>query len=124
MHPSFSANAGDASRRIFVGEAWLQTPQQMSRYIRRDELHTGFNFASLCAEWSAPKWRHMIDQSLACDGRVGAPTTWVTENHDWRRAATRYAAEHRLVGRETPTEGQLEVSSLASAAAMIAIDLI
>lgn len=87
----------------------------MSRYIRADELHTGFNFGSLCAEWSAPAWRRMIDESLACNGGVGAPTTWVTENHDWRRAATRYAVEKPLTGRELPSEQQLDVRAAASA---------
>ncbi len=82
----------------------------MSRYIRRDELHTGFNFGSLGASWCGAQWRRVIDESLASDGSVGAPTTWVTENHDWRRAATRYAVEQRLKAREMPTEEQLNVS--------------
>ncbi len=85
----------------------------MSRYIRHDELHTGFNFGSLCAAWSGAQWRRVIDESLASDGSVGAPTTWVTENHDWMRAATRYAVKQRLKARETPSEEQLNVSSFS-----------
>jgi hypothetical protein len=51
----------------------------------------------------------VIDESLACNGGVGAPTTWVTENHDLCRAATRYAVERPLKGREMPSEEQLDV---------------
>jgi hypothetical protein len=104
-----------------VGEAWLQTPQQMARYIRRDELHTGFNFSSLGAEWRASAWRRMIDESLACNGGVGAPTTWVTENHDWRRAASRYAVDRRLRGREMPTEEQLAVRNAVHSLPLFAL---
>jgi alpha-glucosidase len=81
----------------------------MSRYIRSDELHTGFNFSMLCADWCGAQWRRLIEQSLQCDGAVGAPTTWVTENHDWPRAATRYSVDRRLQGREQPTAEQLHV---------------
>jgi alpha-glucosidase len=81
----------------------------MSRYIRHDELHTGFNFGTLGADWCGVQWRQVINGSLASDGSVGAPTTWVTENHDLQRAATRYAVQQRLQGREMPTEEQLKV---------------
>ena len=81
----------------------------MSRYVRPDELHTGFNFGSLGAAWAGVDWRRVIDESLACNGGVGAPTTWVTENHDLCRAATRYAVERPLKGREVPSEEQLDV---------------
>ncbi len=82
----------------------------MSRYVRQDELHTGFNFGSLGAQWSGVEWRRVIEESLASNSSVGAPTTWVTENHDCRRAASRYAVEQPLKGREMPTEEQVNVS--------------
>lgn len=82
----------------------------MSRYVRQDELHTGFNFGSLGARWCGVEWRRVIDESLASNSSAGAPTTWVTENHDCRRAASRYAVEQPLEGREMPTEEQVNVS--------------
>src|SRR3954452_22484104 len=44
------AYAGD---RVFVGEVWVQTPEQLARYLRSDELHTAFNFTYLLAGWDA-----------------------------------------------------------------------
>ncbi|MFZ8966919.1 MAG: alpha-amylase family glycosyl hydrolase, partial [Ilumatobacteraceae bacterium] len=35
--------------RVFVAEAWLDTPEKRARYLRADELHTGFNFDLLTA---------------------------------------------------------------------------
>lgn len=94
-----------APPRIFVAEAWLDAPDKRSRYLRPDELHTGFNFDLLVADWDATAWRAVVDASLAADAAVGAPTTWVTENHDVRRAPTRYGG--RVGHREVPTEAHL-----------------
>jgi alpha-glucosidase len=60
-------------------------------YVRKDELHTGFNFPYLTANWNAKTFRETIATSLASNGSVGAPTTWVLENHDVWRAVTKYA---------------------------------
>jgi alpha-glucosidase len=106
-------------RRIFVAEAWLDTAEKRSRYLRTDELHTGFNFDILVCDWSAAKWRNVVDSALAADALVGAPTTWVTENHDVRRAPTRYAGN--FVDREMPTAAQIETGRCRSMAMMLAI---
>ncbi|NDE20691.1 MAG: alpha-amylase [Actinobacteria bacterium] len=92
--------------RVFVAEAWLDTPEKRARYLRADELHTGFNFDLLTAEWDGNKWRDIIDSSMAADALVGAPTTWVTENHDVRRSPTRYGGR---VGRSALSPNQLGV---------------
>lgn len=105
--------------RIFVAEAWLDTAEKRSRYLRHDELHTGFNFDILICDWSAPKWREIVESALAADALVGAPTTWVTENHDVRRAPTRYAGN--FIDRELPTQAQIDVGRRRSMAAMLAI---
>ncbi len=106
-------------RRIFVAEAWLDTAEKRARYLRKDELHTGFNFDTLTCEWSAPKWKESVDSAIIADAIVGAPTTWVTENHDVRRAPTRYAG--RFVNRDLPTQAQLELGRKRSMAAMLMI---
>lgn len=102
--------------RIFVAEAWLDTPEKRARYLRADELHSGFNFDLLTAEWNGEKWREVIDSSIAADALVGAPTTWVTENHDVRRAPTRYGG--RVVHREVATAQHLALGRVRSLAAM------
>jgi alpha-glucosidase len=80
--------AGDD--RIFVGEVWVQTPEQLARYLRPDELHTAFNFTYLLAPWDAKALHAAIDDSIDALAAVGAPATWVLSNHDVVRHLTRY----------------------------------
>ena len=74
----------------FVGEAWVETPVQLARYLRPDELHTAFNFNFLLAPWDADGLRAAIDASIEALAGVGAPPTWVLSNHDVVRHVTRY----------------------------------
>jgi len=74
----------------FVGEAWVQSPRRLSRYLRPDELHTAFNFNFLLAPWEADALRQAIDETIDALTEVGAPPTWVLSNHDVVRLVTRY----------------------------------
>ena len=76
--------------RVFVGEVWVQTPEQLARYLRSDELHTAFNFTYLLASWDAKALHTAIDESIDALSAVGAPATWVLSNHDVVRHVTRY----------------------------------
>ena len=76
--------------RVFVGEVWVQTPEQLARYLRSDELHTAFNFTYLLASWDAKSLHKAIDDSIDALSAVGAPATWVLSNHDVVRHVTRY----------------------------------
>jgi len=75
--------------RIFVGELWVGR-ESLRRYLRPDELHTGFNFPYLQAPWQAEQLRAIIDGTLETHATVGAPATWVLGNHDVTRVVTRY----------------------------------
>ncbi len=79
-----------AGERVFVGEIWLATPEQVARYVRPDELHTAFNFHFLLAPWDAAAMRAAVDDSTGALVAVGAPPTWVLSNHDVIRHVTRY----------------------------------
>lgn len=79
--------------RAFVGEVWVATPEQHALYLRPDELHTAFNFHYLRSRWDPAALREVIDRSLHEAGLVGAPTTWVLENHDVMRVRTRFGLE-------------------------------
>jgi alpha-glucosidase len=105
--------------RVFVAEAWLDTPEKRARYLRADELHTGFNFDLLTAEWNGEEWKRVISDSIAADALVGAPTTWVTENHDVRRSPTRYGG--RVVHRQIATAEHLALGRLRACAAIYTI---
>jgi len=73
--------------RIFVGELW---DPDFTRYLRHDELHTGFNFAFLSCPWDGSLMREIIATTLDTHMKIGAPPTWVLSNHDVVRHVTRY----------------------------------
>lgn len=79
------------SPKVFVAEAWVFPAERNARYLRADELHTGFNFPFLKTPWDAKRMKDVIDMSMAANALENAPTTWVLENHDVWRASTRYA---------------------------------
>jgi alpha-glucosidase len=110
-------------QRIFVGEIWVATPAQLTRYLRPDELNTAFNFKFLESAFDATAMRQVIDETLATHRLVGAPPTWVLSNHDVTRHVTRYGRAnttydggHRLSG--VPVDLDLGVRR-ARAAAML-----
>lgn len=92
--------------RAFVGEVWVSTPHAHAAYLRPDELHTAFNFHHLKCRWDAVELRQVVDLSLLEAGLVGAPTTWVLENHDVPRVRTRYGLE--------AAGGRLAMSNMAA----------
>ncbi len=71
-------------------------------FIRPDEMHLAFNFRFVKAQWSAKDFRAAIEESLAANVAVGAPTTWVSENHDVTRSVTRYGSNLNLEGAYIP----------------------
>lgn len=76
--------------RTSVGEIWVADDERFSRYLRPDELHLGFNFRLVSAEFDAAALREAINHSIAAVSRVGAPPTWTLSNHDVVRHVTRY----------------------------------
>jgi alpha-glucosidase len=88
-------------RRAFCGEVWVPTPTQHAKYLRRDELHTAFNFHFVHTPWNVDAMRERIDESLVSTRAVGAPQTWVLSYHDIVRHATRFGRlEDGTVDRE------------------------
>lgn len=81
--------------RMAVGETWVGDPARLARYVRPDELNLTFNFQLVEAPWSAKEMRAAIERSMAAMSGVGAPATWVLDNHDVDRVATRYSGGAR-----------------------------
>lgn len=79
--------------RIFVGEIGEPTTARVAKYLRPDELHTGFNFGYLTAQWHPESIRKNVNETIEFNVPIGAPTTWVTDNHDTTRSVTRYGCE-------------------------------
>src|SRR6266567_826375 len=76
--------------RVLIGEIWLADAARLARYLRRDELHTVFNFPYLCCPWDAAELRAVIDSTMEFHAAAGAPPTWVLSNHDVDRHVSRY----------------------------------
>ena len=80
----------DYDGAVAVGEVWVYDNAQFAAYLRHDELHLGFNFRLVRAEFDAAGIRSAIDNSLAAVALAGATPTWTLSNHDVEREVTRY----------------------------------
>jgi alpha-glucosidase len=76
--------------RVFVAEAWMEDQERLALYVRRDELHTVFNFGFLTTPWDCAAARKSIDGTIARLRTAGAPATWVLSNHDVVRHLSRF----------------------------------
>ena len=76
--------------RMAIGEIWVIDDSAFARYIRPDELHLGFNFRLLEADFDAGSVRAAIEHSLMAVQGSPAPATWTISNHDSVRPVTRY----------------------------------
>ncbi len=88
-NPVDAAGYSGDNDRILCAEAWVDSPERLSRYVRDDEMQQAFNFTFLQAQWRAGELRDAVTTSLAASDSVGAPTTWVLSNHDVVRHASR-----------------------------------
>ena len=82
----FDSYPGD---RMAVAEAWVSPASRIARYVRHDELQNSFNFEMLTTLWQADQIRAKIDNSIEALAEVGAPTSWVFNNHDVVRSLDR-----------------------------------
>jgi alpha-glucosidase len=79
--------AGD---RMAVAEAWVSPPSRIARYLRHDELANSFNFDFLSTPWEPDSLKKMINRSMEALEEVGAPSSWVFNNHDVVRSVDRF----------------------------------
>jgi alpha-glucosidase len=73
-----------------VAEAWVSPATRIARYLRPDELANSFNFDFLISLWEAPFLKERIVVSMAAMAEVGAPSSWVFNNHDLVRSVDRF----------------------------------
>ena len=90
IHRHIRTVLDDYPHAVAIGEVWVYDNEQFSRYLRPDELHLGFNFRLLRAEFDAADIRGAIENSLAAAAIEGATPTWTLSNHDVDREVTRY----------------------------------
>ena len=75
--------------RMAVAEAWVSPASRIAKYVRSDELQNSFNFEMLTTLWKADEIRKKINNSIDALAEVGAPTSWVFNNHDVVRSVDR-----------------------------------
>lgn len=131
VYRSWRAVCDEYEDRVLIAEAILGLPDRLARYIRADELHMAFNFSQLQCPWEAASFRNAIEWPLRYNEAVGAPTTWLLENHDIARAVSRYSgAPTRVRDPQNPTildhvpaqelsEEQLRLGTARARAAML-----
>ena len=88
--------------RIFVAEAWVDSPEKLAHYLRPGQLNTAFDFEFVGTAWNAARMRELAAGSLDAHAKAGAPVMWVMSNHDIPRHVTRFG-----LARATTAEGLL-----------------
>jgi alpha-glucosidase len=73
---------------MVIGELWVKDDDRLARYLRPDELHLGFNFRLVSADFDADAVRTAIEGTL--HAAAGTTPTWTLSNHDVVRHVTRY----------------------------------
>ncbi|WP_054952470.1 glycoside hydrolase family 13 protein [Flaviflexus massiliensis] len=79
----------DSYGGMMCAEAWVHDDERRSLYVRPDEFQQCFNFSFLASPWDRASLQEVIAQSYEVNNRVGAPTTWVFNNHDVVRLPSR-----------------------------------
>ena len=82
----FDSYPGD---RMAVAEAWVSPASRIARYVRHDELQNSFNFEMLTTLWKPAEIKKKVNHSIDALAEVGAPTSWVFNNHDVVRSVDR-----------------------------------
>ena len=88
--------------RAMCGEAYVLPLSFMALWVRPDEFHQTFNFRFLDAGWERERLVAAIDESFEAFDAVGAPSTWVLNNHDVLRHVSRFGGDY---GRTTASDG-------------------
>jgi alpha-glucosidase len=81
---------GPERPRVFVGEIWTPSADDLARYLRPDELHQAFYFDLLVQPWDAAAVHASLLRATETTAVTGAAAAWVLNNHDVFRAVTRY----------------------------------
>ena len=88
--------------RAMCGEAYVLPLAKMALWVRQDEFHQTFNFRFLDAGWDRQALVSAINESFEAFDAVGAPSTWVLNNHDVIRHVSRFGGDF---GRTTASDG-------------------
>ena len=112
--------------RMAVAEAWV-SPDRLALYASPETLGQAFTLDLLLQPWDAEAYRATIDRTLQLASRSGSSSTWVLNNHDVVRSATRFGLpqddlhgrRYKLSGGRAPQVDPVLGLSRARAAVML-----
>ncbi len=90
IHRDIRAVVDDYPGAVTVGEVWVYDNARWAEYLRPDELHLGFNFRLVQADFRAVDIREAVENTLTAAAIENAMPTWTLANHDVDREVTRY----------------------------------
>jgi alpha-glucosidase len=90
IHRGIRAVIDDYPGAVTIGEVWVHDNARWADYLRPDELHLGFNFRLVQADFDTVGIHDAIQNSLDAAAIVNATPTWTLANHDVEREVTRY----------------------------------
>jgi alpha-glucosidase len=99
IHRNIRRVMNDFPEAVTIGEVWVFDNASWAEYVRADELHLGFNFRLVRAEFDTAEIHHAIENTLVAAAMENATPTWTLENHDVVRAPTRYGGGARGLDR-------------------------
>lgn len=114
--------------RVLVAEAWAGSSEGIADYVRPGRMHQAFNFRFLETPFESVALKAVITESLTSSDQVGAPTTWVLNNHDVVRSTSRFgyldvSARPNGIGPEDPQPDMELGLRRARAAALLMLSL-
>jgi alpha-glucosidase len=90
IHRNIRRVMNDYPEAVTIGEVWVFDNASWAKYVRADELHLGFNFRLVRAEFDPVGIHDAIENTLVAAAMENATPTWTLENHDVVRTPTRY----------------------------------
>jgi alpha-glucosidase len=90
IHRNIRTVVDDYPEAVTIGEVWVFDNASWAEYLRADELHLGFNFRMVRAEFGTAGIHDAVENTLAAAAIENATPTWTLENHDVERGPSRY----------------------------------
>ncbi|TDO07249.1 alpha-glucosidase [Mycobacterium sp. BK086] len=90
IHRGIRTVLDDYPEAVTIGEIWVFENEDFAKYLRPDELHMGFNFRLVRAEFDVASIHGAIENALAAAALADASPTWTLSNHDVEREVSRY----------------------------------
>jgi alpha-glucosidase len=90
IHRNIRRVMNDYPEAVSIGEVWVFDNASWAEYLRADELHLGFNFRMVRAEFDITDVHDAIENTLVAAAIENATPTWTLENHDVERGPSRY----------------------------------